>query len=80
MGHMGKCRQDKKHWKDLTKGQRARVISLGAVQIALQTAAIRDITKRPAYLIKGPKAAWIAGTFINFFGPIAYFVFGRRKA
>lgn len=80
MGNFRKHHQNKKHWKDLTKGQRARVISLGAVQMALQTAAIRDITKRPAYLVKGPKAAWIAGTFINFFGPVAYFVFGRRKA
>ena len=80
MGHLGKCHQNKKHWKDLTKGQQAKVASLAAVQIALQTAAIRDITKRPANQIKGPKAAWVAGTFINFFGPIAYFVFGRRKA
>ena len=80
MGTLHKLHQNKKHWKDLTKGQRVRVISLGAVQMALQTAAIRDISKRPAYQIKGPKAAWIAGTFINFFGPITYFVFGRRKA
>jgi hypothetical protein len=80
MGTLRNHHHNKKHWKDLTNGQRARVISLGAVQMALQTAAIRDISKRPAYQIKGPKAAWIAGTFINFFGPITYFVFGRRKA
>ncbi|GAA3691496.1 hypothetical protein GCM10023081_31190 [Arthrobacter ginkgonis] len=80
MGSLRKYHQDRKHWKDLTKAQQARVLSLGALQIALQTAAIKDITKRPAYQIKGPKAAWIAGTFINFIGPIAYFVFGRRKA
>jgi len=80
MGHLGKCHQNKKHWNELTTGQRTRVVSLAAVQIALQTAAIRDITKRPADQIKGPKAAWVAGTFINFFGPIVYFAFGRRKA
>lgn len=79
MGNLPKGRQKKK-WKDLTKGQRVRAVSLAAVQIALQSAAIRDIAKRPASQIKGPKAAWIAGTFINFTGPVAYFALGRRRA
>ncbi|GER24403.1 hypothetical protein NCCP1664_28980 [Zafaria cholistanensis] len=79
MGNLPKGRQ-KKHWKDLTKGQRVRAVSLAAAQIALQSAAIRDITRRPASEVRGPKAAWIAATFINFAGPVAYFVLGRRRA
>ena len=50
-----------------------------AVQIALQTAALRNLKKRPAALVNGPKPAWFAASFINFFGPVAYFIFGRKR-
>ncbi|MFD1375365.1 PLD nuclease N-terminal domain-containing protein [Micrococcus antarcticus] len=42
-------------------------------------AALRDLYKRPAEQVKGPKPAWAAASMINFLGPIAYFAFGRRK-
>ena len=34
---------------------------------------------RPAKQIKGRKATWVAVSFINTFGPLAYFKFGRRR-
>ena len=69
----------KKSFKDLSGGQKLRVVVTAAVQIALQTAALRDLKKRPAALINGPKPAWFAASFINFFGPVAYFIFGRKR-
>ncbi|UNK46239.1 PLD nuclease N-terminal domain-containing protein [Arthrobacter sulfonylureivorans] len=69
----------KKSFKDLSGGQKLRVAVTAAVQIALQTAALRDLKKRPAALINGPKPAWFAASFINFIGPVAYFLFGRKR-
>ena len=47
--------------------------------MSLQIAALVDIRRRPAEQIKGRKAAWVAVSFINTFGPLAYFKFGRRR-
>ncbi|WP_423184809.1 PLDc N-terminal domain-containing protein [Arthrobacter sp. NyZ413] len=52
---------------------------VGAGQIALLIAAQRSITKTPASDIRGSKALWRAASFINFFGPLSYFLFGRRR-
>ncbi|HEY8294750.1 MAG TPA: PLDc N-terminal domain-containing protein [Micrococcaceae bacterium] len=52
---------------------------LAAAQISLQVAALKDLKKRPAAQVNGPMAAWVAGSFINFVGPIAYFMIGRKK-
>jgi hypothetical protein len=47
--------------------------------VSLLVAAQRDISKRPAALINGPKAVWRAASFINFIGPVGYFTFGRKR-
>lgn len=69
----------KKSFKDLSTGQKLRVGLTAAVQIALQTAALRDLKKRPAAMVNGPKPAWFAASFLNFIGPAAYFLFGRKR-
>jgi hypothetical protein len=69
----------KKSFKDLSGGQRLRVAVTAAVQIALQAAALRDLKRRPAALVNGPKPAWFAASFLNFIGPVAYFLFGRKR-
>jgi phospholipase D-like protein len=54
----------------------------GIIQLALLAAALTDIHRRPAEQINGSKWLWSAAAFINFMGigPIAYFVFGRKRA
>ncbi|MCV9994785.1 MULTISPECIES: PLDc N-terminal domain-containing protein [Paeniglutamicibacter] len=52
---------------------------MGIAQLALQFVALRDLVKRPALEVNGPKSAWAAATFINFLGPLAYLAFGRAK-
>lgn len=69
---------ERRRWSDLTPGQRAGVVIGGMVQFALMVLAQRDLSRRPAGEIRGPKALWRVAVLINFVGPIAYFVFGRR--
>jgi len=51
----------------------------GTVQVALLIAALADIWRRPEEEIRGDKRLWAAVSFVNFIGPISYFVFGRRR-
>ncbi len=67
-------------WSDLTDRQRFAFGFLGAVELILLVAALWDIRRRPAAQIRGNKRMWVGLAFIEFFGPIAYFLFGRRPA
>lgn len=69
----------KKTWKEMSPAARTGTVAVGIVQIALMLAAQRDISRRPAELINGPKAAWRMAALINFIGPMGYFVFGRKR-
>jgi len=70
----------RKTWSDMGKKQQLSVIVGGAVQVALLVAALVDIKRRPAELIRGRKALWVGLSFINYVGPLAYFVLGRKRA
>jgi hypothetical protein len=48
------------------------------VQFGLQAAALWDLRRRPAAGVRGPKQLWAVAAFVNFLGPVAYFVLGRR--
>ncbi|WP_309080602.1 PLDc N-terminal domain-containing protein [Zhihengliuella sp.] len=69
----------KKSWAELTRQQKWRLGVLGVAQLALQFVVLRDIAERPAEEVNGPKAGWIAASFLNFGGPLAYLAFGRRN-
>ncbi|MCD4853405.1 PLDc N-terminal domain-containing protein [Arthrobacter sp. AK01] len=69
----------KKSWRDMSKGQRISVVVSGVLNLALLVAAQRSIAKTPDSNIRGKKAVWRAVSFINFFGPVSYFLFGRRR-
>jgi hypothetical protein len=64
----------------MTPTQRVFVIIGAIVQITLLVVAQRDLGKRPAEQIRGPKVLWRAATMVNFAGPIAYFVWGKKKS
>ena len=70
-----------KSWSDLTARQKAPFVLRGIVQFALLVAALADIYRRPAEEIKGSKWLWVAASLMNFMGigPIAYFLFGRKR-
>lgn len=62
-----------------TSKQRAGITFAGIAQITLLLAALRDLRRRPASQVRGRKSVWAALSFVNFIGPLAYFVFGRRR-
>ncbi len=65
-------------WADLSTRSK-RLIALGSgVQLALLIGALVDISRRPRAGLHGPRAMWIGISFINFVGPITYFVAGRK--
>jgi hypothetical protein len=70
----------RQRWSDLTEAQKGGLLLLGLVQCGLLAAALLDIRRRSAAEIKGSKRLWTAAVFVNFIGPIAYFVFGRKRS
>lgn len=70
---------DRRKWSELSTATRARIVVLGIIQITLMVAALVDIRKRPAEQIKGSKKLWTALAFVNWIGPIAYFLIGRKR-
>lgn len=69
----------KKRWNDLNDRQKTTVLVTISVQVSLFLTALTDIYRRPAEEIRGNKWLWVAASFVNFVGPISYFVFGRRR-
>jgi hypothetical protein len=69
----------KKRWRDLSTGQRRAVAGAGVLQLALHVAALVDLRRRHAAEIAGSKRLWLALSFVNFAGPLAYFAVGRRR-
>jgi len=68
----------KKKWSDLTPRQRQAVCVGGALEAVITAVALRDLARRPAEEVRGPKAAWLLSFFVQPFGPISYFLTGRR--
>lgn len=68
----------KKKLADLTPAQRRVVYVIGTAELIATAAALRDLARRPADKVKGPKAAWALACFVQPVGPLAYFTAGRR--
>lgn len=68
----------KKQWSDLTAKQKRAVYVGGAIETVVTLAALRDLARRPASQVRGPKAAWVLAFFVQPFGPVAYFATARR--
>lgn len=67
------------YWKKLPVAARTAIPILGLIEFVLLFLAIRDIRRRPASQIRGPKWLWILISLIDFVGPIIYFKRGRVK-
>ncbi|MEV1128423.1 PLD nuclease N-terminal domain-containing protein [Agromyces sp. NPDC049794] len=70
---------ENRNWSDLTSQEQTGLLVAASVQIALAAAAWTDLARRPSELVRGPKLVWAAIIAVNFVGPIAYFVLGRRR-
>lgn len=76
-GH-GKGRK-KKSWAEMSGAERTGALVMASIQIALAAAAWVDLAKRPASAVNGRKGVWALVIGINYVGPIAYFVKGRKQ-
>lgn len=65
-------------WNEMAGTQKFGVIAGGIVQLTLATLAWSDLAHRPAKKVNGPKGIWAAVISINYAGPIAYFLGGRK--
>ncbi|MGN0063307.1 MAG: PLD nuclease N-terminal domain-containing protein [Nocardioides sp.] len=69
--------KNKKKWADLTPAQRAAIVALGTVEVALTTYTLVDLARRPADQVRGRKGLWALAAFVQPVGPIAYLARGR---
>lgn len=67
-------------WKDLGNGQRAAMLTLISVELALTATALVDLRRRPrARVAGGRKAPWAALCFVQPVGPVTYLLVHRRR-
>jgi hypothetical protein len=69
----------KKRWQDMTPFQQAGILILTIIQFSLLGAAQWDLRHHSAAELNGSKPFWLVAVFVNFIGPIAYFLFGRKQ-
>jgi len=51
------------------------------IELALMVVALVDVLRRQENRVKGNKIVWVfVIIFIQIFGPVAYFIFGRKES
>lgn len=68
----------KKRWSDYSPAARKAIVIGGVIEVLLTAFVLRDLSKRPANQVRGPKPAWCLASFVQPIGPIAYLLVGRR--
>ncbi len=66
-------------FKHLPPPGQAAIVAVTAWNLWLFVSAQRDISRRPANQIRGPKALWRIVCVLNTVGPMAYFRWGREE-
>ena len=57
----------------------ARALGQGIINLTLMILTIRDIRRRSDEEINGKRKFWMMAAFAPPIGPIAYFIFGRKR-
>ena len=71
-------RRRPRRWSDLSPGEKAALVTLGSIEMALTAAAGVDLYRRPPEAVRGSKFLWWPVIFIQPVGPVAYLALGRR--
>ena len=74
----GRARWRSRRWDELSWPARIVVMLTTAVQISLAVSAWTDLATRPVDQVRGAKRVWALVISVNFVGPLAYFLWGRR--
>jgi hypothetical protein len=70
----------KVRWSDLSPPLQM-VIAIGEIaEFVVTTIALADLVRRPARQLRGSKPLWLFTFVVQPFGPILYFLAGRRPA
>jgi hypothetical protein len=70
----------RRSWKEMSPVQRVTNIVFAIVELALTGWALWDIRHRREEQINGKKRTWAMASLIQPFGPVVYFIFGRKRA
>lgn len=70
----------KRSWNQLNPPQKGALAVTGLIQVLLLLAALIDLRRRPSAQVRGNKRVWTLVVFINFVGPLAYFLLGRKRS
>jgi hypothetical protein len=68
-----------KRWEDFTGTQKILLMVGVSLQVSLLVSALWDIARRPKEKVRGSKVMWTGLAFVNYVGPAAYFIIGRRR-
>jgi hypothetical protein len=66
--------------KALTAQQKKIVVVAVVLNAIIASFTWRDLGRRPATLVRGPKALWRVWSTLNTTGSVAYWLVGRRRA
>jgi len=55
------------------------MVVVGIAEAVVTTIALRDLVRRPAATVRGPKLLWFLGCFVQPIGSALYLVAGRRS-
>ncbi len=64
---------------DLNTQQKRLLLVILVVHLILARFTLRDLRRRPASAVRGPKRLWRVWATLNTTGSIAYWVVGRRR-
>jgi hypothetical protein len=67
-------------YRGLSPRKRVGIWALLGVELVMNALTQRDLTRRRAAEVRGPKLFWRLIAMLNFIGPAAYFAFGRRRS
>lgn len=68
----------KQKWSDLRPLTQRVIIVGGVIEVVVTAVALRDISRRADSEVRGSKVAWVSSFVVQPFGPLGYFLFGRR--
>ncbi|MGL5247359.1 MAG: PLDc N-terminal domain-containing protein, partial [Brooklawnia sp.] len=63
---------------ELTTTQLVIIVVLGTVQLGLLLAGLITVARTPKEQLSAPRIVWILICFVQFIGPIVFFVAGRK--
>ena len=65
-------------WSELSPKARAAIVVVGLAEVVVTSIALRDLVRRPASLVRGPKLLWAPVLFVQPIGSPLYLLAGHR--